>query len=276
MNRDILARNILLLDCLGKLEKELPEDVRFIALKGAFLLLSSAADPAIRQMSDVDILVKPQEEKIFFQALSKMGFKRMPFSNRAWFRERGKCPPEIFDIHSRIAVFGMALPWQRAEKLSMKALSLPPEYNFLHIISHAMIGHGSLGEKEKSDLKAICLMEQRKGRLDKLAGNVLNLAKEKKISFLFAFAAAELWGIETGEYGFSFMEKIFSPLFRRMMKSEKKTNEYILEAFYCPEIFISRFLPNKIYLAENYGSVSAEAYLHFLTDKIRNFRGRKI
>ncbi|GAB4030040.1 MAG: hypothetical protein Fur0012_05280 [Elusimicrobiota bacterium] len=275
MNHDILARNILLLDCLEKLEKELPENVRFIALKGAFLLLSKAANPAVRQMSDLDILIKPQEKEIFFQALSKMGFKRMPFSDSAWFRERGKGPPEAVDIHFCITGFGSDVPWTRAEKLSLKALSLPPEYNFLHIISHTMINHGSLGEKEKSDLKAICLMEQEKGRLYELARDVLTLAREKKMSFLFARAAAEVWGLDTGKYGFSFMEKILSPLLGRMLSAERKTNEYVLEAFYCPEIFLARFSPTKRYLRDNYGSASAVAYLQFLKNKIKNFSRRK-
>ncbi len=273
MSQDILARNILLLNSLEKLSKELPENCSFIVLKGAWLLLSQIADPSKRQMSDLDILIRREQKNWFYSALSKCGFQKMPSSESAWFRENHKGPPSIIDLHFSIRAIDSSAFWNIAEKISGKAMGLPAEYNFIHIIHHALLHHGNLSFKEISDLEGICLSEFKKNRLAEFAHKVSNLARRNKTAFLLYHAAKKIWGIEPPKQHFSAGERVFYRFFEFTLSKERKINEYILELFYCPEIFIRRFFPPKALLIENHGKVWPLNYIKYLKEKILNIAG---
>ncbi len=269
MNKDILARNILILDYLRKLDRELPEKTRFIVLKGTFLLLSNMADISIRQMSDADLLIKPEDKDIFFEALSHLGFSNFLFSQSAWFIEKGKGPPIIIDLHFSLPVFETGALWKNAIPLDGKAMCIPLEYNFIHIITHALINHADFTEKEEKDLKLILENAKKTGNLSKLVKDILNISQKLKIGFLLYFAIRKIYGIEIGL--FSAREKLIKPFLMIMLSKKHKVNEYILEIFYAPHFFIKRFFPEKNYLLRNYGKTTSIAYFRYFREKLYRF-----
>lgn len=275
MSQDILARNIILLNCIEEISKELPKDCNFIVLKGAWLLLSQIADPSKRQMSDIDILVKHEQKQNFYCALSKCGFKKIPSSENTWFRENSKGPPSIIDLHFSIRAFKEDNLYSSCQKISDKIMSLSPEYNFLHIISHALLNHGHLGCKEISDLKGICFSEFKKKRLYKFIHKVLNLAVENKMGFLLSHAVETIYGIDFFQHYLSVREKLFYRFLRSTLSKERKTNEYIMELFYCPQSFIRRIFPDKQILIEKYSKASLLNYIRHIWEKILNFIKRQ-
>lgn len=269
MTKDILARNILGLDYLKKLDKKLPPEIRFIVLKGTFLLLSDMADMSVRQMSDIDLLIKPEDKDIFLDALDSLGFSNLPFSENAWFVQKGKGPPIIIDLHFSLPVFKTAELWENAIPLDGKAMCMPLSYNFIHIITHALINHGNIAEKEEKDLKCILEKARESVCLDKTVMDIVNLSEKLKVDFLLYFAIKKIYGIEMEK--FSIKGKILKSFFITILSKERKVNEYILEFFYAPKFFIRRFFPEKSYLLLNYGKPLLRSYFRYFKEKLYRF-----
>ncbi len=73
----ILGRNIFLIDLFVKIVKSFAEkDIEVIPLKGIYLLDSVYKTPGLRQMTDIDLLVKDANAEKCINILAGMGFKK--------------------------------------------------------------------------------------------------------------------------------------------------------------------------------------------------------
>jgi hypothetical protein len=149
-----LARNMILQDELSRLLIEFKnQEIPVIVLKGAAMLDNIFRDISLRQMSDLDILVRPehlgQAEAIAFKKGYKYGFavdydsaeqtieKRRHLAN-LWHREKHI----MLEIHHNIVSpdepyqFDLDDFWKRAISINLsgaKALVFAPEDNLIHL-----------------------------------------------------------------------------------------------------------------------------------------------
>ncbi|MBU2530906.1 MAG: nucleotidyltransferase family protein [Elusimicrobia bacterium] len=159
MNKNILSRNIILMDCLDVLARAcLKKNIDLIVLKGGSLLLSGVFKLGEREMTDEDILLKEEDEASFKEILELNHFAQMPNSSDAYFKMIGKnAPPLIIDIHKKMLhVKDIKEIWQSKiisplEK-NPNLFILNYEDVFLHLIAHNLLHHGSFPDKAKKDL----------------------------------------------------------------------------------------------------------------------------
>ncbi len=162
-----LRRNVLLQHELGKIVGSLHEEgVEVIVLKGAALAWTVYASPALRPMTDLDLLVRPEQMKQFGLVVEALGFHRseslpahmVPFQERlgggtVWIRER--CGKIIgLDVqHDLVGVdwCRRAFPveedalWEAARPLDLgetTARQLSAVDTLIHLCLHPALHHG--------------------------------------------------------------------------------------------------------------------------------------
>ena len=135
------------------------DGIAAIVLKGAFLARNVYADPALRSMGDVDLLVQRSALARSERTLVQMGFA--PDTRPSWAEQTASghelYPFELDDLivevhwaieddESPFAINTEGL-WQRARALEISgvpALALAPEDLLLHLCLHASYNHGWL------------------------------------------------------------------------------------------------------------------------------------
>ncbi|MEA3307697.1 MAG: nucleotidyltransferase family protein, partial [Elusimicrobiota bacterium] len=159
MKKSILARNIILMDCLDIIARDCKKkNIDLIVLKGGALLLKGVFNINAREMTDVDILLKEEDEKNFKEVLKAHEFLEMPNSSDAYFKMIGEnAPPLIIDIHLKLLhVKDIETVWtsklSSPKKKNPNLLTMSDEDNFLHLIAHNLLHHGGFPDKAKEDL----------------------------------------------------------------------------------------------------------------------------
>ena len=243
MLSDILARNINLLDYLRKLDKKLPVNTNYIVLKGSYLIISGILSPKEREMSDIDLLIKAEDLIFFEKAFSNMGFSKLPYSKKTFFKPMKNAPPIIFDIHLSLRhTKNTSNLFEKAEKLEGKAKKLPYEDNLLHIISHAFLHHGFMEEKEVIDIKKLCFFLLSQDILHKTIKKAAQKAAQENIYFLFALGLKKTFAIQASSELFSLKEKLFANFLEFLERRKSFFSQYAFEALYCPKTFFLRFI----------------------------------
>jgi hypothetical protein len=169
------ARNLLLLraltDDLGRLASA---GVLVIVLKGATLAGTVYEDPALRPMSDIDLLVPPEHVSRAVDAFKANGYEtpstemrsgaRLAYENEVEVRRPGAVDIRV-DIHwslldsplyrhkpSQDWLWGTALPVRVG---GTEALMLGPEAQILHLCAHLAFHHGGQGPLWLNDVAEV-------------------------------------------------------------------------------------------------------------------------
>lgn len=278
MKPDILARNLLLMGAAEEIFAEARKRaLRPVLLKGAALLALGVFRPDERGMSDVDILVTPAERKKLEPALEALGFKPMPDSSQAWFRDTGpSSPPVIVDVHT--GLWHARAPASYFLKHSVLASegmrSLAPAHLFTHLACHPLLHHGEFGPGAASDLarlaewaagkrgrglflKAVQMEADRFGLRP-----ALTAALESSVGHRpEAFSAAEVAAFAPRGFG-----KVSARFFRRAARRHSTALEYFLPVLHRPELLGLAFFPDNEFLKRRYGRSG------LLTRLLRPFR----
>ncbi|HET7528080.1 MAG TPA: nucleotidyltransferase family protein [Burkholderiaceae bacterium] len=146
-------RNLRLYAHVGALLERLSaESVDVIVLKGAYLAQAVYPDPALRAMSDADLLVRRRDLERATATMQAMGWRQSPMS-----RASGHQLPTFeldgvqVELHWNIEDDGapftvdVAALWSLAVPMRIgraRALSLSPEDLLLHLCLHSAYGHG--------------------------------------------------------------------------------------------------------------------------------------
>ncbi|MFH1619844.1 MAG: nucleotidyltransferase family protein [bacterium] len=89
----VIARNLLLAGALEELAESCAKrELEFIILKGSALLASGCASLDEREMTDIDILVRPHDGKKLEEILSGLGYRSMENSSQAFIRNAEVSP----------------------------------------------------------------------------------------------------------------------------------------------------------------------------------------
>ncbi|MBU2575009.1 MAG: nucleotidyltransferase family protein [Elusimicrobia bacterium] len=275
--KDILARNILLLGALDEISAAAAQkNLRLILLKGAALLAEGVYGPGEREMTDVDILVRPRDEKAFDALLAGLGFKPMENSSQAYCRPAGpstslragsSAPPVIVDLHTGLwhEKETEAL-WHRSARVSqgMSVPALGLEDQLLHLASHTLLYHGCLGPRTLEDLARLVKFVYRKTDRADFWRRACDIAADEKLKpalipvfTRFAAAHPELMSEkELAAFEPPGTEKLKSRFFEKAAVRHSRLLEYVLPGLYRPWLFVRYLFPGKTFLEKRYGRAS--------------------
>ncbi len=159
--RQVSKNNLLYYGELRKLLNRLNQcGISAIPLKGIYLAEKIYKNPGMREMNDMDVLIRRKDLKSVFQILLDMAYKPVnPVETEKieYFTRNSVHLPRMikedvagFEIHWNIAKPGQIYSidpedlWQRARPESIageKAMALAPEDLFLHLCLHTSYGH---------------------------------------------------------------------------------------------------------------------------------------
>ncbi len=146
-----LAMNTLRREHLKILESLLAsENISVVLLKGAALLDTVYADPGLRPMEDIDLLVRKEDLSGLKEVLKQNGYKtdhrfpqmfhkddvRIDVHTSLMHTSRIKSRQALFPVHQR-QIFNQSLPW--GEEFSL--VRVPDEFTHLIYMAHHMIKH---------------------------------------------------------------------------------------------------------------------------------------
>ncbi len=149
-----LSRNMILYEHFSKvMEVFAAKNIQVIPLKGIYLAETLYKDIGLRQMSDIDLLVKTERAEECIQILSEAGFQESSRHKSEFIKEKGSAkhlPPMVMDdvmveIHYRMLIddsvhaVDIEEYWQDAKPVSLHhsaVLSLSPEHLFQFLCIH--------------------------------------------------------------------------------------------------------------------------------------------
>ena len=266
-NKYILARNLLLMAALDEIGAAAAGNgLDLVLLKGAALLSEEVYGPAEREMTDLDLLIRPEDENAFEELLTGLGFKAMENSSQAYYRMAApSAPPVIADLHTALRhEKNTAALWSRAGRASTTAAVLGLEDQVLHLASHTLLHHGCLEELTLQDLgRLLSFVYAKADRTDfwrKTAAIAAN-AKLKPVIYpvftrLSAAKPALLSPEELSPFEPRGTDKLKSRLFEKAAAKHTRLLEYLLPVVYRPSLFARYLFPGKVFLTKRYGKNS--------------------
>ncbi len=268
-NKNILARNLLLLAALEEISAAAAQNgLKLILLKGAALLAEAVYGPQEREMTDLDLLIRPGDENAFDALLTGLGFKPMENSTQAYYRMAAPAvPPVIADLHTglRHEKETEAL-WSRAERASKTGgfRVLGFEDQVLHLASHTLLHHGCVTGRTLQDLgRLLGSVYGKEDRADfwrKASAIAADGKLEPVIYPVFSRFSAAWPGLMSAEELSVFKPrgagKLKSRLFEKAAVKHIRLLEYLLPVLYRPPLFARYLFPGKAFLEKRYGRTS--------------------
>ncbi|PIU82962.1 MAG: hypothetical protein COS68_06600 [Elusimicrobia bacterium CG06_land_8_20_14_3_00_38_11] len=154
MNKNILARNILIFEQIKNILKEFKkEKIPVILLKGSALISTVYDDISLRPMEDIDILVKRDDLKKATACMLGTGYHLQTTGEYAFAKTGCSC---AVDIHTDILP-GLDV-WKTAIELDIdgiKTFTLSAQDHIIYIIYHSMIHHGTIKNIWLEDVKRL-------------------------------------------------------------------------------------------------------------------------
>lgn len=149
-----------------------PQGIQLIALKGIHLATTVYASPSLREMNDIDVMVRREHLEAAAAVMDGLGYRPLgqPMSVDVALKASHHLPRYLngrdgVELHWRLARPGsppLVEPdelWSRARpsKLGPNVLALAPEDVLVHLCVHAGIHHFEQGVRPLCDLRALIL-----------------------------------------------------------------------------------------------------------------------
>lgn len=150
-----LAPNLGLLKAVEELALALPGK-EIILLKGGALIAEGTADIRTREMDDLDLLVRKDEQASLVSVLFQLGFQKRPLSPQDFVRDG-----VVFDVHSDIWYLTpgeLEIFFQKSSPCPVgDGTILIPEPNdhLLFILAHACLHHSAIEPKWAEDIRRL-------------------------------------------------------------------------------------------------------------------------
>ncbi len=161
MDRNILARNILILNQLEEIASAFSKNnISAVLLKGAALIVSFPAYSGIRNMEDIDMLVRPNDITAAKDTLSSMGYTPAPEDPCGMINPTKPAPVDLsdnmwyLDRKENETLFNESLQFI-FDGFSGRLSRLKAEDFYIHVLAHGAIHHAEADPKWKEDLLLI-------------------------------------------------------------------------------------------------------------------------
>lgn len=230
-NKEILARNLLLINEFEKINVEFEENnIDVIILKGLSYIYSGIYRIDEREMTDVDVLVNPRDLPEITEILLKNDFIQDEKNKTTFFKTaNGNLPPVIFDIKSESEIkIEKENLYSYSKFKNLKIMNLP--LMFAYSIFHAITHHAFFDEKTLTDCFKIYGFAREK---DRFIDEVIKISNENKISYM-VLKAFKILGIKADKKRFkiSLKELMLKPFTDISFKKHILLNEYIFKLFF--------------------------------------------
>lgn len=151
-----IAHNLLFLKSAGEVLSALKEDgIPAIVLKGVALIETIYPHIGMREMSDIDLLIKDKDYPLASRRLKNLGYDLHPGTSvPTWVRE-GKIAV-IVQLHTRIPYLNEKELWGNLIPIvinSEDALTLPLEQNLIYLCYHLAVSHTNSEQKWIEDIR---------------------------------------------------------------------------------------------------------------------------
>jgi hypothetical protein len=269
MDKTTLARNIMLMEAAGEVcAAAHAAGISVILLKGAALLEQGVYGLHERQMTDIDLFLKPGSLTAFERVISNLGYKPMENSSQAWYKMSSPdAPPSIIDAHIHLwHVKRVGMLWETAfaagGKKHLCVLSLPDQ--FLHLAVHTLLYHGYLGKRTIADLARLLEHIYKwavRGRFwletaalcDEYALSPAIYPVLKRLCTAYPLLAGEGELVLFEPRG---LNKLKSRMFDKAAGKHSNLLEYLLPALHRPDLAVRYLFPGGEFLRRRYGKDS--------------------
>jgi hypothetical protein len=155
-------------------------------LKGVALIESGTVELGAREMTDIDLLVRPRHLREVSAVLRSRGYA--PHSNALLLHKQiGRVGLDV-DLHAGLWCFGGMDPWHRSVQRSPCAAlrSLCPEDALLHVILHSLVQDGVVSPRAMADCRAILGAEGERFGWEAFAATVAREGWERPVRMFLA------------------------------------------------------------------------------------------
>jgi len=293
MNKNTLARNIVLLEELEKVLKKFEEEnIEVILLKGCSLLGRIYTDEVItsfskREMEDLDLLIQKKDSSRIKEILERFGYQFVPAGDLTFVKKYGEnFPPVVLDLQEKIwYIRDTKKIWENAltvENAGIETKVLSPEEEIIFLAAHRVVHHGKINESCLLDVRKIIEHYQEKISWEKIVEKIKNYALETPLYFVFSKVENIPFWVRTEiKPRNSFSEKLYQLFFSF---SEYEDIGHFLRLLTFPTLFgkinflFNFFFPGKEFLIRRYGLKNKFFALlfYFLRPFILLFKGLKL
>jgi hypothetical protein len=155
MDRRLIYRNILLENQFSDFAQNCRrKGIQICPLKGMGLILSGLYAANERDMEDIDILIRKEDELLIDKLLKESGYYPVVSGERGYHR---KGEPAVIDIHTDILYMSkerLRKLWnEMPERKNLKFMS--EDEHFIYILAHALVQHACLRASWTEDLRRL-------------------------------------------------------------------------------------------------------------------------
>ena len=164
MNKEILARNLLILDQLKEITEVFKvNNIPVIFLKGSALTQVFQEYAFTRYMDDIDILVKPTDRSKVRTSLNSLNYFAVKEDPGSFCNSSKTACLDVTDHLWYLSKKENECLWLSSKtfELSPLAYYLPPDDFYIHVLAHAAVHHGI---KEMTWLKDLEIIKKKWGK----------------------------------------------------------------------------------------------------------------
>jgi len=296
MNKNTLARNIVLLEELEKVLKKFEEEnIEVILLKGCSLLGRIYTDEVItsfskREMEDLDLLIQKKDSSRIKEILERFGYQFVPAGDLTFVKKYGEnFPPVVLDLQEKIwYIRDTKKIWENAltvENAGIETKVLSPEEEIIFLAAHRVVHHGKINESCLLDVRKIIEHYQDKISWEEIVGKIENYGLSAPVYLIFSKIESIPSWVKKAIKPKSALGGLFLWLLKLFSYSQENENiGHFLRPLTFPTIFgkisflFNFFFPGKEFLIRRYGLKNKFFALlfYFLRPFILLFKGFKL
>jgi hypothetical protein len=288
MNKNTVARNILLLEELEKILKKFNEEnIEVILLKGCSLLGRIYSDLSQREMEDIDFLVRGEDMPQIKKILSGLGYRQLPAGDWEFVKIYSEhFPPIMLDLQEKIwYIKGIKKIWEEAltvEIGQVKTKVLSPEEEIIFLTAHRIVHRGQLDKICLQDIEKVISHYQDKISWEKMVGKIGNYGLSAPVYLIFSKIESIPSWVKKAIKPKSVLGGLFPWLLKLFSYSQENENiGHFLRPLTFPTLFgkikflFSFFFPGKDFLIRRYGikNKSVVFFYYFFRPVILVFKG---
>lgn len=291
MNKNILARNIVLLEELEKILKKFNEEnIEVILMKGCSLLGRVYSNLDEREMEDIDLLIQKKDSSKIKSILQELGYQFIPGGDWTFVRKYSEnFPPVILDLQEKIWYIRDTKKIREntltVEIAGIKTKVLSPEEEIIFLAAHRIVHHGKLDKICLQDIEKVISHDQERICWEKTVRKIENYGLNAPVYLIFSKIENIPYWVKKAIKPKSALGGLFPWLLKLFSYSQENENiGHFLRPLTFPTIdgkirfLFDFFFPGKDFLIRRYGLKNKFAFFfyYFSRPLLLFFQGIKL